>query len=60
MGKDEDDLWVDAMRMMLKRTIGARGWLVRPTSKSFKTAPHELDPAATQRGPISGLWYEGQ
>jgi hypothetical protein len=43
MGKDEDDLWVDAMRTMLKRTIGARGWLVRPTSKLFKTVAHELD-----------------
>ena len=43
MAKEEDDLWVGAMRTLLRRTTGTRGWLVRPTSKLFKTVAHELD-----------------
>ncbi len=39
----EDELWVRAMRSLLRRRAGARGWFVRPMSKLLKTVVHELD-----------------
>jgi hypothetical protein len=43
MAKDEDELWVGAIRTVIKRTTGGRGFLVRPVSKLFKSVAHELD-----------------
>jgi hypothetical protein len=43
MAKDEDELWVGAIRTVIKRTTGRRGLFVRPVSKLFKSVAHELD-----------------
>ena len=43
MAKDEDELWVGAIRTVIKRTTGRRGLFVRPFSKLFKSVAHELD-----------------
>lgn len=41
--KDEEEMWVRAMRTYLKRMTGTKGWTVRPLSKLLKAAAHELD-----------------
>jgi hypothetical protein len=43
MTEDEDELWVGAIRTVIRRTTGRRGFLVRPISKLFKSVAHELE-----------------
>src|SRR5258708_5927234 len=43
MAKDEDELWAGAMRTLIRRMTGRRGFLMPLVSKLLKTVVHELE-----------------
>ncbi|HEX7160052.1 MAG TPA: hypothetical protein VF223_02320 [Trebonia sp.] len=59
MTKDEEEMWVRAMRTYLKQMTGTRGWTVRPLSKLLKAAVHELDLALPLSTEVASARIEG-